>query len=73
MKKSCAIVSLLVASARAAPQDLRSEPILNEDCEDLALGWVHLNKTANLAFLGRGWEEITLNKVNIAMINVSKL
>ena len=38
MKKSCAIVSLLVASARAAPQDLRSEPILNGDCEDLALG-----------------------------------
>ena len=38
MKKSCAIVSLLLASAPAAPQDVRSEPILNEDCEDLALG-----------------------------------
>ena len=42
MKKSCAIVSLLFASANAAPQDVRSEPILNEDCEDLALGWGYL-------------------------------
>ena len=42
MKKSSAIVSLLVASVRAAPQDVRSEPILNEDCEDLALGWGYL-------------------------------
>ena len=38
MKKTCGIVSLLLASASGAPQDLRSEPILNGDCEDLALG-----------------------------------
>jgi len=42
MKKTCAIVSLLVATVRAAPQDVRSEPILNEDCEDLVLGLGYL-------------------------------
>ena len=40
MTKSSAIVSLLLANAHAAPQEFQDlrEPILNEDCKDLALG-----------------------------------
>ena len=64
-------MSLLVASVRTAPQDVRSEPILNDDCEDLVLGWGYLLEDVPLFEVKLEW--INLNKVNIVMIDVSKL
>ena len=52
MTKSSAIVSLLLAGAQAVPQDFQDlrEPILNEDCKDLALG-LGLLHTGRILFI----------------------
>ena len=47
--RSSAIISLLFANSQATTR----EPIINEDCEDLALGWVCENAARVWRTLGR--------------------
>ena len=50
--RSSAIISLLFANSQATTR----EPIINEDCEDLALGWVCENTSRIWRKLGRTWD-----------------